>query len=60
MRPYEPYIPKTPGELVDQLGSMMLGAPKFEHFAWATNADTEFQSLNGGLEMIRRKLGEER
>lgn len=56
------YIPKTRGEVVDQLGSMMLSAPKFKsrlpwHFE--ENIDTNFFELNEGLKAVRRQVGEE-
>ena len=50
------------GEIWDLLGSMMLGAPSFEDktgYFLNRSIDTEFASLNGGLEAIRDKLGEE-
>jgi hypothetical protein len=58
-----PYIPQTIGELMDQLGSMMLGSPSFKDrtgYFPQMNIDTEFFSLNEGLNVIRKKLGDER
>ena len=60
---YRPYIPQTVGELMDKLGSMMLGAPTFKDRAGyfpQKNIDTEFFALNEGLLAVRKKLGEER
>ena len=60
---YIPYIPQTIGELMDKLGSMMLGAPSFKDrtgYFPQMNLDTEFFALNEGLVALRRKLGEER
>lgn len=60
---YTPYIPQTVGELMDQLGSMVLGAPTFKDktgYFRQMNIDTEFIALNEGLQAIRKKLGEER
>lgn len=56
------YIPKTVGEIVDQLGSMMLSAPQFKSrlpWAFEENIDSNFYELNEGLKIIRRQLGEE-
>lgn len=63
MLKYKPYIPKTIGELMDQLGSMMLSSPKFEDtsgYLRGMNIDTEFFALNEGLAVVRKSLGEER
>ena len=60
---YRPYIPQNVGELMDHTGSMMLGAPLFKDRAGyfpKKNIETEFFALNEGLQVIRRKLGEER
>ena len=60
---YRPYIPQTIGELMDQIGSMMLGAPTFKDktgYFPQMNIDTEFFALNEGLRAVRKKLGEER
>lgn len=56
------YIPQSRGDLVDQLSSMMLSAPKFKSrlpWAFEENIDTNFFELNEGLKTIRRQLGEE-
>jgi len=63
MRPYKPYIPQTPGEVWDLIGSMVLGAPRFidsTGYFPGKNIDTEFEALTGGIDAIRKKLGEER
>ena len=60
---YRPYIPQDVGELWDKLGSMMLSAPLFKGragFFPQMNIETEFFALNEGLQVIRKKLGEER
>ena len=60
---YRPYIAQNVGELLDQLGSMVLGAPTFKDktgYFSQMNMDTEFLALNEGLLAIRKKLGEER
>lgn len=61
MRPYKPYIPQTPGEVWDLIGSMVLNAPKFtdEDFP-GKDIDTEFFELVEGLKVIRKRLGEDR
>ena len=59
---YTPYIPQNIGELMDQLGSMMLGSPTFKDgtgYFPRMNIDTEFFALNEGLLACRKKLGEE-
>ena len=57
---YKPYIPKTVGEVMDQLGMMMLKSPTFrDDFYVGKNVETVFSALNEGLENIRKKLGEE-
>lgn len=56
------YIPQTVGEVVDQLGSMMLAAPKFKsRLPWDFEEDinTNFHQLNEGLKKVRRQVGEE-
>jgi hypothetical protein len=60
---YRPYVPQNVGELLDKLGSMMLGAPTFKDktgYFSQRNIDTEFLALNEGLQAVRKKLGEER
>ncbi len=62
-RPYSPYIPQTTGELWDLIGGMTLFAPTFKdktgYFPERTLA-TEFIALNGGIDAVRKKIGEER
>lgn len=55
------YIPSTLSEIYDLLGSMLLGAPKFER-SWGspTNIDSEFQVLFASFENVRKKVGEEK
>ncbi|UZK66387.1 hypothetical protein [Sphingomonas sp. M1-B02] len=63
MRPYEPYVPQTIGEIWDLLGSMMLGSPTFVDktgYFPQQSIDTEFFALKEGLNAIRKRLGEER
>lgn len=58
----KPYIPQGIGEVIDQLGSMMLSSPKFKsRFPWEReeNIDTNFFQLNEGLKTVRRQIGEE-
>jgi hypothetical protein len=59
---YKPYVPKTLSELWDWLGHMMLASPTFKDktgFLRHENIDTTFFSLNEGLLIVRKKLGEE-
>lgn len=59
---YKQYIPQGIGEVIDQLGSMMLSSPRFQsRFPWerVENIDTNFFQLNEGLKTIRRQIGEE-
>jgi hypothetical protein len=63
VRPYQPHIPKDVGEIMDQLGFMMLASPTFidgTGYFPSQNIDTVFFQLNEGLRLIRGKLGEER
>lgn len=63
MRPYEPYIPQTPGEVWDLLGAMVLDAPRFvdtSGYFPGRNIDTTFHALTEGFGVIRKMLGEER
>lgn len=56
------HVPKTVGEIVEQLGSMMLSAPQFKSrlpWAFEEDIDTNFYQLNEGLKAVRRQLGEE-
>ena len=62
-RPYEPYIPQTTGELWDLIGGMMLDAPTFKDdsgYFPGMSIETEFRALNGGIDAVRKKIGEER
>lgn len=62
-RSREPYIPRTIGEIMDQLGAMMLYSPTFRDPLGEfpeQNIDTEFFALNEGLKLARKKPGEER
>ncbi len=48
---------------MDMLGSMMLSSPTFEDdsgYFPEQNINTVFFSLNEGLKMVRKKLGEDR
>lgn len=60
--PYDPYIPETVGELLDQLTSMTGSAPTFAHplGIFPQTIDTEFFALTEGLKAVRKKIGEER
>lgn len=63
IRNYSPYIPKTIGEITDQLGSMMLWAPTFKDVSgWfpEKNIETTFFALNEGLENVKKKIGDEK
>lgn len=62
IRSDKPYIPQGIGEIMDQLGSMMLSSPTFKDktgYSPEENIDTEFFALNEGLKTIRKKVGEE-
>lgn len=62
-RSYKPHIPESVGEVVDQLGLMMLYSPTFqgeEGLFAGRNVDTEFAALNEGLARLRKTLGEQR
>jgi hypothetical protein len=63
MKPKKMYIPSDVGEVLDQLNSMLLGAPKFldktGYFPYR-NLDHVFQQLTEGLGNIRQTLGGER
>ena len=53
---------KDVGEIMDQLGFMMLKSPKFidkTGYFPQQNIDTVFLQLNEGLQLIRGKLGED-
>ena len=60
---YIPHIPQTVSQMMDLLGSMMLGAPTFKDgtgYFPQMNIDTEFFALNEGLLALSKKLGDER
>lgn len=60
---YKPYVPQNIGELMDELAHMMLSSPAFKDktgYLPRQNIDTAFFSLNEGLLVVRKKLGEER
>ena len=61
-RPYDPYIPETVGELIDQLGSMMLSSPTFVDRLgdFPRTINSEFFVLKEGLKAVHKKIGEER
>lgn len=55
---YNPHIPETVGELIDQLSLMMLTSPLFEDptgFFEGRNIDTEFDALSKGLNNVKEK-----
>jgi hypothetical protein len=59
--PYEPYVPQDVGELLDQLAYMMLAAPTFKDdtgYFPQRNIDIAFFSLNEGLQVVRKELGD--
>jgi hypothetical protein len=59
---YKPYVPQNVSEILECLGFMMLAAPTFRdktgYFPQA-NIGTAFFSLNEGLLVVRKKLGDE-
>lgn len=60
---YQPYIPSTADEVMDELAGMMLNSPDFKDrtgYFPERNIDTEFFSLNEGLKNLRHGLGEDR
>ena len=58
---YKPYAPQNVSDMMDLLGMMMLSSPTFkDDYFTERSVETVFSSLNGGLENIRKKLGEER
>lgn len=60
-RSYEPLVPKNIGEIMDLLASMMLSSPTFkDSYFLERNIETEFFSLNEGLQLSRKRLGEQR
>jgi hypothetical protein len=63
MMRHKPYVPQNIGELLDKLSYMMLASPIFKDktgYFPEQNIDTAFFSLNEGLLVVRKKLGEER
>ncbi|MDN4631979.1 MAG: hypothetical protein EOO77_12045 [Oxalobacteraceae bacterium] len=59
----KPYIPASLSEINDQLGSMILHAPTFIDRTLVfpdRNIHSEFDTLVGGFDVVRKKLGEER
>lgn len=60
---YKPYVPRGISELLDFLAHMMLASPTFKDktgYLPRMNIDMTFFSLNEGLLVLRKKLGEER
>ena len=59
----KPYIPASLSEINDMLGSMILGAPTFIDktgvFA-ERNVNSEFDKFTQALDIVRKKLGEDR
>src|SRR5688572_19066103 len=56
------YVPRGVGEIMDQLAMMILSSPQFHDKTGllpGTSIDTVFAELNGGIGLIRKKLGEE-
>ena len=62
VRRYDPYIPESLGDLLDQMSTMIIRSPKFldktGYFPEA-NIQTEFYSLTEGLNRLRPELGEQ-
>lgn len=62
-KPYLPYIPQGKSEIMDKLAFMMLSSPTFideTGYFPGRNVDTTFFALNEGLQLIRKRLGEEK
>jgi len=60
-RSYTPHIDATIGELMDQLGFMILKSPTFEDPVFpGRNVESVFAALGESLNAVRSKLGEER
>ena len=60
---YKPYVPESISELLDVLAHVRLDSPTFEDetgYLPGQNIDTTFHSLNEGLLVVRKKLGEDR
>ena len=56
-------MPKGISEILDHLAFIMIKSPKFEDdsgYFPEQSIDTVYYSLNEGLKLIRKKLGEER
>ena len=56
------YIPNGIGEVLDHLGMMMLSSPQFRDRTGllpGRNIDTVFAELEGGLDGIRKRVGEQ-
>ena len=56
------YVPQRIGEIMDHLAMMLLSSPQFEDRTGllpGRSIDTVFAELNGGIEIIRKKVGEE-
>jgi hypothetical protein len=61
-RSFRPYIPQSVGDLLDQMGFMMLSSPTFldkTGYFPEQNLETAFYELNEGLQQLRPKLGDE-
>ncbi len=57
----KPYIPEGLSEVIDFVGSMMLGSPTFidkTGYFPERNIDSEFHALNEGLRLLRGELGD--
>lgn len=57
------YIPNSLSEIYDQLGSMILDAPRFVDETGVfphRNIDSSFYQLNEGMRLVSAKFGEER
>jgi len=60
---YKPHIPQDVGELLDDLAHIMVASPTFKDktgYFPEQNIDTDFFALNEGLQVVRKKIGEER
>lgn len=61
-RKFRPYVPQSLGDLLDQMGFMMLSSPTFRDktgYFPEQNLETAFYELNEGLQRLRPKLGDE-
>ncbi|MEG8040898.1 hypothetical protein QP166_16715 [Sphingomonas sp. LR60] len=59
---FEPYIPETLSELMDQVVPMMGDAPNFKYesgYFPERNIDTEFRALTEGFGNVRDKIGKD-